>query len=135
MAAVLAHEDFVVFHIERHRLRAKETGVRSLDDTHRHVLAFCITSENKQSASEMDGNDDFIMLAVVGNAVHGAAQLGFLALDHPHWPNVSVCQPGKNQNPGYAHSIRNQDLLPLGVVSNGSRVPESDCGSAEGCVP
>jgi hypothetical protein len=53
---------------------------------------------------------------VIRDPVHGPAQKTALPLDLPYRLRSPLRRPGENRNLRMRHSIRDQDLLPFGVI-------------------
>ncbi len=107
LAAIFAHEEFVIFQIESDGFGAQQPSVRPLDHADRRFFSAGVSAEGQDSAGEMHRYDDLVMHGIVNDSVHGAAQLGSLSFDHSYRALVPICQPGKGQNSGHAHSIGN----------------------------
>src|SRR5690349_8371569 len=84
--------------------------VWSLNYPYRRLFPAGARPEHQNGPRQMHRHDDLVVHRVVRDAVHRPAQFRSLAFDYPYRPFVSVCQPGKHQYPGYAHSIRNENL-------------------------
>jgi len=59
-------------------------GVRSLDDANRRFRAIGATAEHQHGIGERDGNYDFVMRSIVGDAMHRSAQARRLPGDDPY---------------------------------------------------
>src|SRR5579859_147763 len=80
-AAGIGHNDFVVFLVHGERVRTDKFRSWSLDRADGRLGAGGSAVERQHSCAERDRNDDFVMRGIVGQAVHGAAQMRGLAFN------------------------------------------------------
>src|SRR5216683_2686649 len=62
--------------------------------------------------------------------MHCARQSRSLPGDDAPWFDIAVSQPGERRDPRLAYSIGNKYFLPLAVIGDGLRIPETGHGRA-----
>ena len=74
-------------------------------------------AEHENRLRELIGDDDLVVDLVVADVVHGAREQRGLSCNRPR-RRFPVRQPGECRNLRVSHSIRDEDLVALGVVGD-----------------
>ena len=121
-------EDFVVNRIDGDSIhpirRAHNLRARSLDDADRRFFSGSSAAEYQDRLRERTADHNFVVDRIVSDVVHRPAEPCELALQLPGRFRIFLCQPGEGRNLRMHHSVRHQDLLPLGIIRHGCSAAE-----------
>ena len=96
--------------------------MRPLDHPNGRFLSIGPSTEYQDCLRQRTGDDDFIVNRIIRKTMHRPADQCLLTLQRSYRWCIFPRQPGEGRNLRMDHSIRDQDLLPLGCRIPG---PES----------
>src|SRR5207244_3949417 len=101
--------------------------MRSLDDSNRSLLSVRVALERHDGFGERIHYEKFVMDFVVTDVVHCARQVAGLTVNRADGWLRPIRQPGESRDLRMGHSVRNENLISFGVVSDSAWVADIQC--------